>query len=146
MIEDKKIVITHARSGMTLIEVVLAIVILAISTISLFALQANLLRGTFKAHALIARITALQNMLVESSKHKWYEQEAGHEKKMEDPSITLVYKPQRADNASSLKQFPHMVIERVTGTWIGFSGKDAQRTVISLTFAPQPDDKVEGSS
>lgn len=128
---------------MTLIEVVLAIIILAISSISIYTLQTNLFKGTFKVHNMLTRLTAMKNMFVESSKNKWHEAKTSHEVKLDAPDTTIVYNAISADKDANLKKFNHIVIEKITARWKSLFGKASNETLVALAFVPPQSNTAE---
>ena len=57
-----------AKSGLSLVEVIIAVLILGVATTSLLGLQGALIRGVFSAHALIDRLGFIRSFFVEVDK------------------------------------------------------------------------------
>ena len=130
---------TANKKGFTLLEAMLAVLIMGISITALLSLQGTLMRRTFSAHALFERVIAMRNYLTEADKSKFYNDQKKHEKKLEYPLTTITYVSKK--DIQALKKFPNMVLENVEAKWSGLTSKSNVIDLIALKFVP----KVEKS-
>jgi prepilin-type N-terminal cleavage/methylation domain-containing protein len=106
-------------SGFTLIEVIVALVILGLSVGTIFRFQGQLIRGTLNAHNLIERLPIIKNMFVQAAQEKWYDQDEPKTKKDDALSMTLVYSIKKVPETSALKAIENVRIEKVDAEWPG---------------------------
>lgn len=124
--------LSDRKSGLTLIEVVLTILIVGISVTSILSLQGTLSRGVFSAHNMLERISYIKNMFVTADKDKLYTKDAPVEKKIEDPSLQISYSRKK----SPLKNFEHIIIEQVDAQWPSVLGT-RKESFITFRFEPK---------
>lgn len=102
--------------GLSLLEALLAVLIVGVSVTTLLSLQGVLSRGVFTAHAFIERIPYIRSLFVQADKEKYYEGEKGHKKTIEIPALTMNYSVSKP-TGKKLKGFDNLLIEKVTAEW-----------------------------
>ena len=123
------------RSGLSLIEVLLAVIILGILSTSLLSLQRTLMRGVFSGHAFLERIGFIRSFFVSAEKERLFKKGPEQKKEIEDPVLSLTYRQVRPGSAK-LSQYAHLVLNQVEAEWPTIDGK--RRTVFSTyMFSPQ---------
>ncbi len=103
-------------SGFSLLEVLLAVLIVGVSVPVLLSLQGVLSRGVSTTHALIERIPYIRSYFVEADKEKLYEGEKFHKKVIEDPSLTMTYSAVKP-TSRKFRGFENLLLERVKAQW-----------------------------
>lgn len=128
-----------AKSGLSLVEVLIAVLMLGIATTSLLSLQGVLVRGVFSAHALIDRLGFIRSFFVEVDKDRLFATGTPPKKVIEDPVLTMNYS-QRKLASKALASHTYLVVEHIEAQWptpLG-SRKDS---FARLTFRPQKEKK-----
>jgi prepilin-type N-terminal cleavage/methylation domain-containing protein len=105
-----------ARSGLTLIEVVIAVLILGIATTSLIGLQGVLIRGVFSSHALIDRLSFIRSFFVEVDRDRLFATVTPPEKTIDDPPLIMNY-TQKKPISKSLASHTSLVVEHIETQW-----------------------------
>ncbi len=136
-----KIFFVH-KKGLSLLEAMIAILIVGISVTSLLSLQGVLSRAVFGAHGIIDRIPYIKSMFVQADRDKLYEKEGIQERKIEDPVTTLRYSVAAPTDAQKFKAYPHLVIEHVEAQWPGLLG-DQKETFTMFRFYPKEKERTE---
>ncbi|MBA3954419.1 type II secretion system protein [Candidatus Dependentiae bacterium] len=123
-------------AGLTLVELMFAIVLVGTSTLSLVKLQSILLRGVFEAHALEERISILKNVFVQADREGW--QITAGTKKIEvaDPETKITYTLSKSSGESALGKISGLYKEQVEGSWDDIRG-NRQESFISFKFSPK---------
>lgn len=128
----------NSKSGFTLIEVLLAMAIIALVLTPIFAIQLAVMRGNAKASQALSRIFLAKQFLVENEfQLKPDEQEKRIEKKIERPATTLIYELKRVPENSALKKFKNILIESVLMQWVDRQGKKHQERLVTLVHHPE---------
>jgi len=104
------------KPGLSLIEVVLAILMIGISVITILSLQGTLTRGVFLSHAFIDRIAFIRSFFVEADRDKLFEDEKTHKKVIEVPQLSMTYKTIKP-TGKGLKGYKNLIIEQVEAEW-----------------------------
>jgi prepilin-type N-terminal cleavage/methylation domain-containing protein len=104
------------QSGFSLIETIIALLILTVSMTALYKTQSELMMGTMFAHAYSERILAMKNYFVTADQNKWFNKQEPQKKELEEPSMTLTYKTEKPKNAQ-LQPLAYLVMEKVSGSW-----------------------------
>lgn len=120
------------RSGFTLIEASLAILIIGFSITTLISLQMSLSKGVYSAHNFIERIAAIKNLFAKADFEKYYKS-GNKEINLEDPKTKLVYSTEKVEKHNALKAFKNILIEKVDAEWQGAFGKKKE-TLITFRF------------
>lgn len=118
--------------GLTLIETVLALLVIGISAITILSLQTVLSRGVFSSHAILERIYYINNLFVQADKEKLYDNEKPYEKKIDDPSLTLTYKTKKFGKIKSYS-FDNIIVEQVEAGWQDIFGM-RKENIITFRF------------
>ncbi len=108
-------------SGFSLLEVILAVLIVGVSVPVLLSLQGVLSRGVSTTHALIERIPYIRSYFVEADKEKLYESGRSYKKVIEDPSLTMTYSASKP-TSRKLRDFENLLLERVEAQWTTILG------------------------
>ncbi len=124
------------KPGLSIIEVLLAVLIVGVSVTTLLSLQGVLSRGVYSAHALIIRLPFMRSYFVEADRDALYERTEPQKKTIEDPQTELTYSVSR----KPLKQFEHTVVEQVLAQWSMAFGT-RKETVTRVKFVPGKETK-----
>lgn len=127
----------NARPGLSLLEVMLAVLIIGVSVTTLLALQGKLSRGVFMAHALIDRIPYIAGFFVSAEKDRLYLERKSHTKKIEDPEVAMAYSVSKPTQ-KSLAQFQHLLVEKIDAQWPTIMGTRSE-TFAQLRFVARPE-------
>lgn len=106
----------NARPGLSLLEVMLAVLIIGVSVTTLLALQGKLSRGVFMAHALIDRLPFIAGFFASAEKDKLYLEQKSHKKTIEEPELTMTYSVSKPVS-KSLANYKHLVVEKIDSQW-----------------------------
>lgn len=124
------------QSGLSLLEVMLALLIIGISVTSILRLQAVLSRGVYASHAVIDRIPFIKSFFAEASREGFYKREKEEKRTIENPPLVLDYSVIKP-SSKTLKQFKNISIERIDAQWPLFLGKTSE-TYGLIRFIPKP--------
>lgn len=127
------------QPGLSLLEVMLAVLIVGISVISILSLQGKLSRGVYTAHAVIDRLPFIKSFFAEASREGFYKRESGEKRVLDNPSLTLDYAVGKP-SSKTLKQYQNIVIEQVKAEWPLFLGK-RNETFGLVRFLPKASKK-----
>ena len=123
------------RPGLSLVEVLIAVLMLGISVTTLLALQAALSRGVFSVHATIDRIPLIRNFFIEVDRDKLFKETAPQIKNIEQPQMRLTYSS-KATLPKSLSSYKQLYLEKVEAEWsTGFG--TCKETFARIRFVPQ---------
>ncbi len=127
----------RARPGLSLVEVLIAVLMLGISVTTLFSLQGVLSRGVFTAHALIDRIPYIRSFFVEIDRDQLFKRESVKTKTIEYPVLRMNYSIGAVADKSltSLKQ---LRLEKIEAEWPTPFG-ERKEIYARLRFVPQPE-------
>lgn len=128
--------ISKRMQGLSLVEAMLAILVVGISLTALLSLQGVLSRNVFGLHALIDRMPYIKNMFVQADRDKLYTKQGIQEKKIEDPPTTLHYSTSKPSDGQKFKAYPNIMIEKVEAVWSSLRGTSRQ-TQIMFRFYPK---------
>lgn len=121
----------RARPGLSLVEVLVAVLMLGISVTTLLALQGVLSRGVFSVHAAIDRLPFILNYFVEVDREKLFKQNAPQTKKIEFPSINLTYNITDAPSPLTAQ----VKLEKIEAHWSTAFGTNTE-AFARLRFVP----------
>lgn len=125
------------KPGFTLIEVLLALAIIALVLTPVFLTQINVYKGSTKAARMLARIFAAKTMLITSEFDLAPDaRELRVEKKIDNPRTTLIYELKKVSEASALKKFKNLLNESVTMQWVDANGKKRQEKLVTFLYKP----------
>ncbi|MBA3752207.1 hypothetical protein H0X06_05470 [Candidatus Dependentiae bacterium] len=127
----------RARPGLSLVEVLIAVLMLGISVTTLFSLQGVLSRGVFTAHALIDRIPYIRSFFVEIDRDQLFKRETVKSKTIEHPSLRMNYSIGAVAD-KSLTALKQLRLEKIEAEWPTPFGVKKE-TVARLRFVPQPE-------
>jgi Tfp pilus assembly protein PilV len=127
----------HTFSGMTFIEVVLAVFMLGSLLSSLLLLQSNVLKNVFQFSSRAERVLLMKDRLIKAALSR--EKKEKEEKKIEEikePLTTINYELKKLSEDSSLKIFKNIVIEKVTAEW-DYWGTKEKESMITFLYKPE---------
>ncbi len=124
-----------AKPGLSLVEVVIAVLILGVATTSLLGLQCVLIRGVFSAHALIDRLGFVRSFFVEVDKDRLFATGTPPKKVLEDPILTMNYS-QKKPSSKALASHTYLVLEHIEAQWPTPFGA-RKDSFARLSFRPQ---------
>lgn len=127
----------NARPGLSLLEVMLAVLIIGVCVTTLLALQGKLSRAVFTAHALIDRLPFVAGFFVSAEKDRLYLEKKLLIKTIEDPELTMTYSVSKSAS-KGLAQFQHLVIEKIDAQWPTIMGTRTE-TFAQARFVPRPE-------
>lgn len=124
----------HAKSGITIIEVVVAVLMLAAAGTTLMGLQGTLLRGISESHGFLERLGFIRSFFVVTHKNQQFKR-AEQTATLEDPSLRYTYQlaPTTSPSLSSQKQ---VEVQRVEAEWLDPFGTRVERFA-RLQFTPR---------
>lgn len=123
------------RPGISLIEVVIAVLMLGIATTSLLGLQGALLRGVFSAHLVLDRLSFIGSYFTEIEKEQLIQKNVSHTKRIDDPSLSLTFALKKT-TSSGLSSHVHLIVEQVDAEWPTPFGV-RKESFARLRFRPQ---------
>jgi hypothetical protein len=124
------------KPGLSILEVMIAVLMVGVSVTALLSLQGVLSRSVYSAHGLIIRLPFIRSYFVEADRDGLYEKAEPQKKTIEDPLTQLTYSVEK----KAFKQFEHTVIERVDAQWtLAFGPRKEMATRIK--FAPAKERK-----
>ena len=121
-----------ALPGLSLIEVLIAVLMLGISVTTLLSLQGVLTRGVFSVHAAAERVPFIISYLFEADREKFFKQEQSQTKTLEDPSVRMTYSTGPAPSSLSTL----LKVEKVEAHWSTAFGTCTEMFA-RLRFVPQ---------
>lgn len=131
------------RRGFSLIEAIVALLIIGVVVGSLFKLQGQLFRGTFTAHNLYERIAIIRNAFVRADQEEWYTKSKSKEYKDEGPQTKITYSFSKVSEQSAFKKIKNLYSERVDAEWPELRGTHKD-TFVSFRFYIEPDSQKAG--
>lgn len=125
------------KPGLTLIETVIAILIIGISVTALLGLQGALSRGVFASHMMVDRLMLIKNMFIKADKDKLYDKDKSYQEQIDYPPTKLTYNVQQVSNKPIFKNFPNVIIERVEAEWPGILNRQSKELLVMFRFKPK---------
>jgi hypothetical protein len=125
------------RPGLSILEVMLALLIIGVSVTALLTLQGKLSRGVFFAHALIDRIPFITSFFVAADKDKLYLDKKAHKKVIEDPELSMTYAAATPSD-KALVPFKYLILEKIHAQWPTVMGSRSESCAM-LRFVPHPE-------
>ncbi len=117
-----------AKPGLSLMEVLLAVLIIGISVTGILSFQGTLSRSIFRAHGLIERMSFILSYFTQGDREQYFKQDKKQTKELKDPVLTLTYSVTKP-TSKELKDYDHLKLETVEATWPGvFSAQMHQYT------------------
>lgn len=129
------------QKGLSIVEVMLAILVIGITVTSLLSLQGVLSRGIFSAHAFVDRIGYIKGFFVEVDRDKAYEEEKPQKKNIDTPKLTMTYtigKP----TGKALASYQMLEIEKIEAQYPTVFGNRTE-TFARFRFVVRPEKKSE---
>lgn len=130
----------NIKTGFTLIEAVMAVLVLGISFTVIFAFQSNLLKRVFSTHDFVLRAIYIKNFFVNTDLENTYEKDIN--KKIDDPALELNYTSKDVNTIKALEKFKNVLIEKSEFSWNSIFGK---RKEIFITFKFNPKEQENKS-
>lgn len=127
------------KKGLSILEVVIAILMVGISVTTLLGLQGILSRGVFTAHAFVDRIGYMTSFLTEADRDKAFEEEKAIKKVLETPKVTMTYKVSKP-MGKGLKTMKKLIVESIEAQWPTVFG-ERREAIGVLRFVPGKKDE-----
>lgn len=127
----------RAPKGFTLIETIIALVILGTVITTLFRFQGELLRGTFRWHATVSRISFMRNMFAMAQEEKWYTKNQTKEIKEGLRDTTLTYSFKKVSENGSLGKYKNLYTEQIQAQWSELTGTRTDTLVGFKFYIPE---------
>ncbi len=124
----------HLRPGISILEVVIAVLILAAAGTSLMGLQGVLIRGVSSAHGIIERLGFIRSFFVVAQKDQLFKR-AEQTLEKEEPPMVMTYQKKRAVSSGLSKQ-EHLFVQEIDAEWQGPFGTK-KRLFSRLHFNPR---------
>lgn len=105
------------NSGFSLIEALIALVVLGILLGSIFSFQSQLIRGVFRAHAIVEHIPIIKNALVAVERDQLYAKEGVQKIENKESDATITYQISKIAESSSLASVKNLKKETITAQW-----------------------------
>ena len=118
----------HKTDGFSLLEIMVALVILSTAFMALIALQGSLNKSAVRSKAQNARLSALLNTIAESIQFDWVGQQKNTvSRSADDDRVRIEYAVKKIESNSSLKelQFLKKVECTATSQYATLKGQDA---------------------
>lgn len=133
----------NKKSGFTLIEVLMSTAIVGIVLIPVYGLQGQVMERIVKMANSVQRMFAGFDFFLDAQT-KLGENEKKLEKKIEDPSLQLVFKVEDISNKSTLgKEFNNLQLEHVEWEWLVEGKKRTDELVAFRFIPPEPEPEKE---
>lgn len=110
----------HNNSGFTLVEVLIALVLISVVSIALLNLEGGLLQSTYRARNVLERILLLDTFLQQQHKDILEGKTPTKEQTVEDPPTKITYTTSAIAGGSALSKIENIVLETVQAQWTDF--------------------------
>ncbi len=107
----------HLTPGISVLEVVIAVLILAAAGTALMGLQGTLLRGVSSAHGIIERLGFIRSFFVVGQKDRLFKR-AEQTKELEDPPLQMTYQVKKTVSPALSKQ-AYLMNYEIEAEWQG---------------------------
>lgn len=128
---------------MSLIEIIVALLIVSLVVVAAFKTQASLLRSTTKTVHQLQIIAAIKNYFIQATRDGFLDKDAPQETTIDFPALKLAYKATPAKDSSIFKNISGMVTEKITATWDEF-GRDQTMSMVRFSYK-KPEEKSDAS-
>jgi len=126
-----------AKTGFTLIEVLLALSIVGLVLTPILMLQSMLIKNTNKRAQLIDRIYAAKKFLIDSEVALAPDaNESSADKKISNPPTIMRFELKNVSSNSSLKKFKSIKQASVISSWVE-PGAKRQERIVTFLFRPE---------
>jgi prepilin-type N-terminal cleavage/methylation domain-containing protein len=125
--------------GMSLIEVIVALLIVSLVIVASFKTQSALLRSATKTVNQLQVVATIKNYFMQATRDKFFDKDTPQEKTVDFPVMKLVYKATPAKDSSIFKNITGMVTEKITATWHEF-GRDQTTSMVRFSYK-KPEEK-----
>lgn len=109
--------IPNQNSGFSLIEAIIALLILAVLLGSIFTFQSQLIRGVFRAHDIIEQLPVIKNALIAAERDQLYTKDGEQKIDDKDSNTTIIYKSTKIPESSSLASIKNLKKETIVAQW-----------------------------
>lgn len=130
----------HKQSGLTLIEVVIAIAIVSFVSISVLSLQQTLLRTTSSASALLTNIRVLNNFIADTQKNLLELKGPPREKIDATTGARLTYVTQKLPAKGAFENIKDIIMMIFGVSWEGVTGRREEKLTL-LRHQPNEEKK-----
>ena len=127
------------HKGLSIFEVMIAILMIGISVTSLVSLQGALSRAVFTSHGLIERLGFIKSFFVEVDRDRIFEKEKKESRVIESPSLTMNYSIAKP-TSKALKGFQMIQVEKVDAQYPTVLGSRTDNFA-RLRFLPRMEKK-----
>jgi prepilin-type N-terminal cleavage/methylation domain-containing protein len=131
-------------NGFSLIETLVALLIIGVVVGGLFKLQGQLYRGTFSAHALFERLPIMRNAFVRADQEEWYTKSKSKHYTDEGPQTNITYKFEKLSDKSTFKKIKNLYSEQVDMQWPELKGPKKE-IFVSYRFYVEPSAEKSGA-
>ena len=121
------------NSGFTLIEVMLAIALIAMAMTPLLVMQSSAVRAVAKISTRLQRIFLAENFFIEARAEAGDEKNFSLDKKIESLDTQLVFERKSIDSKSSLAKIDNLVLDRIQASWQD-NNKQQKEVLVSLRY------------
>ena len=105
------------NSGFSLIEAIIALLVLSILLGSIFTFQSQLIRGVFRAHGIIEHIPLIKNAFVAVERDKLYSKEGAVKIEDKEKDAEIIYQLSKISQESVLANIKNLKKETITARW-----------------------------
>jgi len=121
--------------GFSLIEVVVALLMVSLIIIALFNTESILLKSSAQTAHHIHALVAIQNRFAEIDENAFSRISKITDTTITDPPAVISYTTKPAAQNGSLQRVENMFVEKITASWHEF-GKDSTVAVIRYVYRP----------
>ena len=126
--------------GLSILEVMLAVLMLGVSVTTILGLQAILSRGVYTAHAFVDRIGFITTFFTEAERDRFFQEEGAQKRQIDFPPLSMEYSVS-SSKAKSLKNFQKVIVEQIDAQWPTVFGQ-RKETFGMLRFVPGKKDEA----
>lgn len=136
----------HQRNGFIMVEVVLALAMVAMVLTSLMMVEGKVFNHVISSTFKIERFYAIRNSFLLMRIKPLEKEETVRERVLEEPPTKIMYERIPVNPSSSLARFAGMFREVATGTWHEW-GKQRAYDIINYQFDPDAlEEKKDGAA
>lgn len=125
------------NSGFTLLEVLVAVMIVAMIMGPLFLWQTSVMSRTYQASGELQKLFIARNFLVTHHVQLAAQQTAVKKETHKDPAMVLTYELKKIPDSSPLRSFKNVVLESVTYNWSDGKNSTTRRLVSCAYRKPE---------
>lgn len=127
----------YNRNGFTLVEVMIALVVIGLAITPLLITESNVMNATARATAMWRRFTTAHHFLITNAAELSADQPTlTLENQSTRPSMTMKFSAQKVADSSSVAAFKQLYVQRVTYEWQEGAAKK-QETLQKFVVMPE---------